>query len=437
MVSATSGGPPRTTLAAGWRPYGSGVYSRLELRDQRLLVGVGVNGREPPDPVLFGDVDEAEVGEERHAEPSQSLEALGIVEREREHRARLGVEALHFLGAAARLDLHFGGAEQAGDVEHDSRLAGDVARAGALRRPRSGRRRGARRSSRRQCLRRERDGHHDRSCAARGSSAGHDRVERVRVLLVGGGVVDADRGRARERGREQRRRRQGSRPRSTDRERSPMLARTNSTSSASSGSSVRKAATDAPVSLRAAPVTVFMTWSASSSRDECLRRCRAGSERPREPGAARRCESRCAVTSTARLMTPDTSPLSSKTGESTACTSTVVPSSRVTRNSPSQFLPLRMASPISDITSGRDRLRRPGQAVLADDLVGTAAVQDLTVRVRVHDHAREIGHEHRRLTRSSRCDSSATNFARRATAGLHPASKASRRGGVIRGRAAP
>ena len=55
-----------------------------------------------PHAVFLGDVDQAQVGEKRHAEASDLLEALGIGERRREHRARLGEEALHFLGAAPR-----------------------------------------------------------------------------------------------------------------------------------------------------------------------------------------------------------------------------------------------------------------------------------------------------------------------------------------------
>ena len=44
-----------------------------------------------------------------------------------------------------------------------------------------------------------------------------------------------------------------------------------------------------------------------------------------------------------------------------------------------------------------DRIDGVLQPVLADELVGAPAVQDLAVRVRVDDDAGEVGHEHRGL----------------------------------------
>ena len=158
------------------------------------LAGIGVHRRQPPHAVLLGDVDQAEVGEERHAQPAEPLEALGIVERQREHRARLGVEALHLLGAPPRLDLDLGGAEQPRDVEHDAGLRGDVGEqllvvAREAIRPRCAR--GASRPRRRPA--RERTGHHD-AAAQRRLDGRHDRVEGARRSASSPcRVVDADR----------------------------------------------------------------------------------------------------------------------------------------------------------------------------------------------------------------------------------------------------
>ena len=113
--------------------------------------------------------------------------------------------------------------------------------------------------------------------------------------------------------------------------------------------------------MRAAPVVVFITWLASSSdtsvspisRRICATAStRCNSSRP----------STCAVTSNARLITPETRPASSNTGESIARTSTEEPSGRLTRNSPSQFLPAKMSLAISERSSGRTGCRASSRA---------------------------------------------------------------------------
>ena len=132
----------------------------------------------------------------------------------------------------------------------------------------------------------------------------------------------------------------------------PDPARTTSGWSGCSRSITRNAASDAPASLRAAPVVVFITWVASSSdasvSPTSRRICATASTR-----CSSSRESTAAVTSKARLMTPDTTPASSNTGESIARTSTVVPSGRLTVNSPSQLLPAKISRAISEISSGR------------------------------------------------------------------------------------
>ena len=176
----------------------------LELGNECGLAGIGMHGGQTPYAVLLGDVDQAEVGKERDAEPPEPFEALGIVERQRKHGTGLCVEALHFLRALPGLDLHFGRAEQPGDVEHDPRLGRDVGEqvllgAGEM----FGR--GVRDDDRSGHLPRPgTDAHHD-AAAQRAVACRHDLVEQGGVLLVVGGVVDAEGRRTLERGGEERR----------------------------------------------------------------------------------------------------------------------------------------------------------------------------------------------------------------------------------------
>ncbi len=108
------------------RTEGIGWETGLQQLDERRLLGIGVHRRTPTDAVVGCHVDQAEVGEERDTQLSESLVTLGIVERPREQRARLRQEPLVLLGPADASRSRAPPRERRRDIEHDAGLARDV-----------------------------------------------------------------------------------------------------------------------------------------------------------------------------------------------------------------------------------------------------------------------------------------------------------------------
>ena len=94
-------------------------------------------------------------------------------------------------------------------------------------------------------------------------------------------------------------------------------------------------------------------------------------------------------------MTPVMTPASSNTGESTACTSSVVPSGRTTVKSPSQVRPRCRRVAISVRSSTETSFDAKLVDSLSDHRLGAAPVQHLAVRVRVADDPGEIDDQDR------------------------------------------
>ena len=208
---------------------------------------------EPPHVVLFGDVDQTQVGEERHAQPADLFEALGIVERRRRApcSSRRRIAAPPRRGGARRSPPRRRGTGER--CRARCRLARRCRRAATPRSRRSARLRCARRPSR--PPRRPDSGahRHDDAAPQRRRERRQDRVE-CAVVTVGleREVVESDRSVTRERAPRAAARRAADR-------RADRLARAPARTSrarrsgelGSSVSSRRNAPIDAPVSLRA------------------------------------------------------------------------------------------------------------------------------------------------------------------------------------------
>ena len=169
------------------------------------LAGIGVHGGQPAHPVLFGDVDQAEVGEERNAEPAEPFEALGIVER----RARAPRSSRRRTAAPPR---RAGALRSRPPPARKSRAMSSTMPAWAAMSASSCSSVAEKRSASVCATSIAPDdvagarphGRHD-AAPQRRLERRHDRVERVAVLARRPRVVEADRRRGRERRREQRR----------------------------------------------------------------------------------------------------------------------------------------------------------------------------------------------------------------------------------------
>ena len=96
----------------------------LELPHEVLARGISVHRGDAPHHRSVGDVDDAQITEERHGESGEMLEPLGKFQQRREHRPAVGEESLRCL-LLRELAL---GLPPGGDVERHAHHSGDRAR---------------------------------------------------------------------------------------------------------------------------------------------------------------------------------------------------------------------------------------------------------------------------------------------------------------------